>query len=80
DGGAMMNAIDALVWQTVAHRFGALSPSRTRAKMANRAIVPSQGCWVGCITLDNTTAVGSFEILESSGAFELLLGKPWLTA
>ncbi|KAF8584376.1 hypothetical protein K439DRAFT_1346331, partial [Ramaria rubella] len=78
DGGAMMNAIDVEVWQTLKHRLGKLTPSQTQAKMANGAIVPSQGRWVGYIALDNMSAIGGFKVLESAGAFELLLGKPWL--
>lgn len=80
DGGAMMNAIDLTTWASIAHRLGSLSPSRTKARMANGAIVPSKGRWIGSVQMAALRAVGGFEVIDSGGAFEVLLGKPWLGA
>ncbi|KAF8580957.1 hypothetical protein K439DRAFT_1314601, partial [Ramaria rubella] len=78
DGGAMMNVIDESVWKTVAHRLGTLAPSQTQAKMANSMVIPSQGQWTRQVNLGRVSAIGGFEILDSGGAFEILLGKPWI--
>ncbi|KAF8578559.1 hypothetical protein K439DRAFT_1299511, partial [Ramaria rubella] len=78
DGGAMMNVIDESVWKTVAHRLGTLALSRTQAKMANSTVIPSQGQWTRQVNLGRVSAIGGFEILDSGGPFEILLGKPWM--
>ncbi|KAF8585628.1 hypothetical protein K439DRAFT_1303999, partial [Ramaria rubella] len=78
DGGAMMNAINWLVWKDIEHRLGKITPLRTRAKMANGMVIPLQGRWIGHISMGKVSAIGGFEILESGGAFKIFLGKPWL--
>ena len=41
---------------------------------------PSQGCWLGDISLRGHTVKGSFEVFPSGGGWSLLFGKPLLKA
>jgi len=73
-----MNAIDSRVWNSISHRLGKCSHSNTKARLANGTTIPSQGQWIRYIALGDISPVGGFEIINSGGAFEILLGKPWL--
>ncbi|QRW13213.1 Retrovirus-related Pol polyprotein from transposon opus [Ceratobasidium sp. AG-Ba] len=46
--------------------------------MANGVCVPSKGTGAGVIRLEETSWPIRFEVIDSKGAFELLLGKDWL--
>ncbi|QRW08776.1 Retrovirus-related Pol polyprotein from transposon opus [Ceratobasidium sp. AG-Ba] len=79
DGGSMLCVLDSTVWALIKHSFGRLRTSDIICRMANGACVPSKGTGVGVIRLDEATWPIRFEVIDSKGAFELLLGKDWLS-
>lgn len=74
----MLNVIDFTFWLSSGGSLGELVPSKARARVANGSIIRSQGRWVGEVILGPIRAKGGFEVIESGGSFEVLLGKPWL--
>ncbi|KZV91927.1 hypothetical protein EXIGLDRAFT_769429 [Exidia glandulosa HHB12029] len=80
DGGGMINVLDLSFWVSMRDLLGELMPSRARARIADGTVIPSRGRWVGEVTLGAVRARGGFEVLDSHGSFEVLLGKPWLAA
>ena len=78
DDGALANAIDEKMYLTSKARLSALEPSSRILKMADGRLIPSLGMWRGKVTVKGVTHSGSFEVLNSNGAWALLLGKPLL--
>ncbi|QRV79986.1 Retrovirus-related Pol polyprotein from transposon opus [Ceratobasidium sp. AG-Ba] len=78
DGGAMLCVIDSTVWAQVEHWFGRLRDSHIICRMANGSCVPSLGTGAGVIGYQGHVWPIRFEVIDSRGAFELLLGKDWL--
>ncbi|KAF8492473.1 hypothetical protein JB92DRAFT_2751694 [Gautieria morchelliformis] len=80
DGGAMRNTMCALRWDQWKRRMTPTRTSEVTLRVADNHKIRSKGCWVGEVTVANITKTQSFEIFESHGAFEVILGKPWLQA
>ncbi|QRV91923.1 Retrovirus-related Pol polyprotein from transposon opus [Ceratobasidium sp. AG-Ba] len=80
DGGSMLCVVDSTVWAQIEHLFGRLRQSRIVCRMANGACVPSIGTGVGFVAYQEAEWPVRFEVLDSKGAFEVLLGKDWLTS
>jgi len=80
DDGAMLNAIDAGVFETVKGRLTGLTKSLKILRMADGRLVPSLGVWTGEVEVKGLRRGGSFEVFDSGGAWALLFGKPLLTA
>ncbi|CCO37587.1 Retrovirus-related Pol polyprotein from transposon opus Includes: RecName: Full=Protease [Rhizoctonia solani AG-1 IB] len=78
DGGAMLCVVDSVVWAQIEHSFGKLAPSNVVCRMANGNRVPSMGKGVGSIVHRECIWPIEFEVLDSGGSFEILLGKNWL--
>ncbi|KZP08552.1 hypothetical protein FIBSPDRAFT_761263, partial [Athelia psychrophila] len=78
DNGAMCGALDSAFFKNAAGRLSALEPSRKVLRMANGAIVPSQGIWTGTTEFGGVRRVASFEVFPSGGAWAMLFGKPML--
>ncbi|QRW10285.1 Retrovirus-related Pol polyprotein from transposon opus [Ceratobasidium sp. AG-Ba] len=78
DGGAMLCVIDSTVWAQVEHLIGRLRESHIVCRMANGSCVPSLGTGAGVIGFRDHVWPIRFEVIDSRGAFELLLGKDWL--
>ncbi|QRV99481.1 Retrovirus-related Pol polyprotein from transposon opus [Ceratobasidium sp. AG-Ba] len=78
DGGAMLCVLDSTVWAQVEHSLGALRSSEIVCRMANGACVPSQGTGTAAIKYEDAVWPIRFEVIDSRGAFDLLLGKDWL--
>ncbi|KZP06517.1 hypothetical protein FIBSPDRAFT_687089, partial [Athelia psychrophila] len=78
DDGAMCGAIDSVVFARVANRLSALSPSKRVLRMANGAMVPSDGVWRGIVEVGGASRQGQFEVFPSGGAWSMLFGKPLL--
>jgi hypothetical protein len=36
------------------------------------------GTWTGPVKVSNTEAISDFEVFDCQGAFDVILGKPWL--
>jgi transposase InsO family protein len=80
DDGAMLNAIDAGVFEMVKGRLDELMASLKILRMADGRLVPSLGVWTGEVEVKGLRRGGSFEVFDSGGAWALLFGKPLLTA
>ncbi|KAJ7931130.1 hypothetical protein B0H13DRAFT_858070 [Mycena leptocephala] len=68
--------MDSMVWGKNKHRLGEMLPSCKKLRMANGAIVPSEGAWEGAITVEGVRREGRFEIFDSGGGWSFLFGKP----
>lgn len=75
DDGAMVGVMCAALWERVRHRLGDLQPSSRRLRMANGAVEPSRGRWVGDIVWEGVRRRGAFEVFPSGGAWSFLFGK-----
>lgn len=75
DEGALREAMSTTTFEKAKHRMGALLPSGLLLRMANGTIVRSRGRWEGVIEINGTSVKGSFEVFDSMGAWDFLLGK-----
>ena len=74
----MKNTMCATKWQTQRHRLSGLHPSRVTLSVADNRRIASKGTWMGTIDVAGTEMTQSCEVFESNGAFQVILGKPWL--
>src|SRR6266481_1228240 len=79
DGGAMRNTICTKKWHTQKHCLALLSPSKTTLCIADNHHIPSEGQWTGIVDVAGMEAMQSFEVFNSRGTFQIILGKPWLS-
>lgn len=80
DDGAMRNCISLERWEKYGHCLDTITKSRTIISVANATEIMSEGSWTGVIQVGDTEASGRFEIFDCRGAFDVILGKPWLIA
>lgn len=80
DGGAMLCVLDSVLWAQVEHFVGKLRPSQVVCRMANGARTPSMGTAEVEIEYGEHRWPIVFEVFDSRGAFELLIGKDWLNS
>ena len=78
DSGAMTNVMCTETWRRVGRRLGNLEPSYKKLRMANGAIIESEGVWQGMIDWGGKKVSGQFEVFPSGGVWSFLLGKPLL--
>jgi len=78
DDGAMRNCISKTRWERYGHCLEPMEPSSTWIKVANDARIKSLGRWIGKVTVGGTEAESVFEVFDCKGAFDVILGKPWL--
>ena len=80
DDGALANAMSTAMFNTIKHRLGRYKPSPRWLRMADGNIVKPKAVWEGKMTIGGVQVFGSFEVFESGGNWEFLLGKPLLTS
>lgn len=80
DDGAMVNVIDTTAWGRWGKKLTRLTSSPLTLHMANNKRISSRGRWTGMVTVEGRTVEQHFEVYETNGSFEILLGKPWLIA
>ncbi|KIJ33630.1 hypothetical protein M422DRAFT_264397 [Sphaerobolus stellatus SS14] len=78
DDGAALCAIDSHIWAQWQKDFGNAIESVVGAKVGSGHVLKSKGCIVLHVNVEGVACDTVFEILDSQGAFEILLGKPWL--
>ncbi|QRV90578.1 Retrovirus-related Pol polyprotein from transposon opus [Ceratobasidium sp. AG-Ba] len=78
DSGAMLCVLERTYWVDVEARLGPLAKSNVICRMANGHCKKSAGCGTAHLGVAGLWFQIQFEVLESRGAFEILLGKPWL--
>jgi hypothetical protein len=80
DDGALANAMSLSKFNTIKNRLGYYKPSTRWLRMADGSLVKPKAVWEGKMEIGGVQVVGSFEVFESGGNWEFLLGKPLLTA
>ncbi|KAF8198748.1 hypothetical protein K438DRAFT_1583685, partial [Mycena galopus ATCC 62051] len=80
DMGADMGAIDKRWYLERAKRMGALGVPKKTLKMADGALVKTYGQWIGELDVEGVRIRGVFEVFESSGGWDVLIGKPIMAA
>ena len=80
DDGALTNAMSMTKFNTIKHRLGHYEPSSRLLRMADGSIVRPAATWHGTMEMEGVQVQGSFEVFESGGNWEFLLGKPLLAA
>ncbi|KAG8723899.1 hypothetical protein FRC09_001302 [Ceratobasidium sp. 395] len=80
DAGSQANVLDVTLWAANQVSLGPLLPSRTLLRVADGKASRCIGKWRGWVEMDGVQIVAEFEVFDSGGAFEVLLGKPWLTS
>ena len=78
DGGAMLNMLCASVWEKQRYQLTPLGPSDVILSVADNHRIPSRGTWTGVVDVAGAKVMQSFEVFDSNGAFEIILGKLWL--
>jgi len=78
DNGAMRNCIGQHVWESYGHCLGSLSPTDAYISVANNERIPCTGLWSGDISLAGIKFHTHFLVFDCRGAFDVILGKPWL--
>ncbi|QRV78795.1 Retrovirus-related Pol polyprotein from transposon [Ceratobasidium sp. AG-Ba] len=78
DGGAMLCVLDHTVWAEAEQSLGRLAPSSIVCRMANGTCIQSKGTGEAWIIIEGVSRLVQFEVLDSRGAFDLLIGKTWL--
>ena len=74
----MRNTLCTSKWHSQQHRLVPPSPSEVILSIVDNHCIPSQGRWTGIVNVAGTEALQSFEIFNSKGTFQAILGKPWL--
>src|SRR6266481_1717022 len=77
--GAMRNTMCTSKWHSQRHWLMPLSLSDVVLSVADNRRIPSLGQWTGTVDIAGTEAAQSFEIFDSNGTFQVILGKPWLS-
>jgi transposase InsO family protein len=80
DDGAMKNCISLERWERYGHCLDTLKKSQTIISVANSTEIESKGTWTGIVQVGETGALSHFEVFDCKGAFDVILGKPWLRA
>ncbi|KAJ7106324.1 hypothetical protein C8R44DRAFT_587287, partial [Mycena epipterygia] len=79
DNGAGRNCISLARWKRYGHCLGSpLVPSPTRLGVANGRKIWPYGRWWGDVSVGGVRVTAWFEVFDSGGAFDVILGKPWL--
>ncbi|CAK5266343.1 unnamed protein product [Mycena citricolor] len=80
DGAAGAGVLDSTWFAARKHRLGKILAPRKRLRMANGAVIPSSAHWEGPIDVGGVVIRAEFEVIDSGGAWNILLGKPLLRA
>jgi hypothetical protein len=67
-------------FDTIKHRLGCCKPSHRWLKIADGRLVKPKAVWKGRMEIEGVQGFESFEVFDSGGNWEFLLGKPLLTA
>ncbi|KZP33358.1 hypothetical protein FIBSPDRAFT_680313, partial [Athelia psychrophila] len=78
DDGAMRNCISKQRWERYGHCLSPLEPSTTLISVANNQVITPLGRWFGTVRVGTVSAQSWFEVFDCKGAFDIILGKPWL--
>ena len=77
--GRIKNTMCMKKWHAQKHRLTPLNPSKVTLSVTHNHHIPSEGRWTGIVDVAGTKAIQSFEVFNSHGAFQIILGKLWLS-
>ncbi|KAJ6459056.1 hypothetical protein C8R45DRAFT_769409, partial [Mycena sanguinolenta] len=80
DTGADVGAIDKGWYLARAERMGVLGRPKRALKMADGTVVKTYGQWIGEMDVEGVRIHGVFDVFESGGGWEVLVGKPIMAA
>ncbi|KAJ7129935.1 hypothetical protein C8R46DRAFT_808628, partial [Mycena filopes] len=75
DLGATVCAMDEQFFERSRARLGKVAAPRKELRMANGYRVKSQAHWEGVMDVDGVKNGGAFEVFNSNGSWDFLLGK-----
>jgi hypothetical protein len=78
DDGAMKEVMSSSMFRKVKHRLGHATPSSQLLRVANGVIVESEAKWEGRVDINGISARVAFEVFDSGGKWDFLLGKTLL--
>ena len=78
DGGAMLNMLCASEWEKQKDWLTLLQLSDVILSITDNHRIPSEGTWTGVMDVAGAKMTQSFEVFDSNGTFEVILGKLWL--
>ncbi|KAF8142503.1 hypothetical protein K438DRAFT_1451241, partial [Mycena galopus ATCC 62051] len=76
DTGAAVGAIDKKFYELRERRMGLLSAPTKRLRMADGTVVEVFGHWEGEVEIEGVRETCAFEVFDSGGGWDVLLGKP----
>ena len=79
DGSVMRNIICTSKWCTQKHWLAPLTPSKVTLSVMDNHPIASEGRWMGTISVAEVETTQEFEVFNSNGVFQIILGKPWLS-
>jgi hypothetical protein len=74
----MRNCIGLHIWNSYGHCLGTLTPTTLNVSVANNQTIPCMGMWSGEVSIGGTNSRTHFAVFDCKGAFDVILGKPWL--
>ncbi|KAF8216906.1 hypothetical protein K438DRAFT_1559956, partial [Mycena galopus ATCC 62051] len=80
DTGADVGAIDKRWYLERAKRMGALGVPKKTLKMVDGTLVKTYGQWIGELDVEGVRIRGVFEVFESGGGWDVLIGRPIMAA
>src|SRR6266481_3122557 len=78
DGGAMLNTLCMSKWKRQRDQLTPLELSDMILSITDNHKIASEGRWTGIVEVADAQVTQSFKVFDSNGAFEVILGKPWL--
>ncbi|KAJ6477928.1 hypothetical protein C8R47DRAFT_984656, partial [Mycena vitilis] len=79
DDGSSRNCISLARWKRYGHCLRSpLLPATERLSTADGTSFWPYGRWHGDVSVGGVRIEAQFEVFECNGAFDVILGKPWL--
>ncbi|KAJ7719060.1 hypothetical protein B0H16DRAFT_1248076, partial [Mycena metata] len=79
DDGSSRNCMSLERWRRYGHCLdGPLLPSPLQLRVASGKHIHPYGRWRGDVGVGSIRVEASFEVFDCEGAFDVILGKPWL--
>ncbi|KAJ6580670.1 hypothetical protein B0H19DRAFT_982226, partial [Mycena capillaripes] len=79
DDGSSRNCMSLARWKRYGHCLGSpLRPPTRKLSVADGKTIWPFGRWQGEVAVGGVRVQAWFEVFECGGAFDIILGKPWL--
>ncbi|KAJ6573709.1 hypothetical protein B0H10DRAFT_1891427, partial [Mycena sp. CBHHK59/15] len=78
DDGSSRNLISLARWKRYGHCLGNLLPATRRLSVADGKTIWPNGRCRGEVAVGGVRVLAWFDVFDCRGAFDVILGKPWL--